>query len=210
MKMEFCGTGNKKGRLEMFRPGEMTVEAEEKVNHFLFPKEKYADEVTRRTEIQINNQYRNRATIFVFFKGTRILATCRIIAKVKPEDILPIEVSEVTSITDPKFSSYLNKGSPFSASLFPDALPSCELGGLRAIESTTDTAITMRERYEALSSVLLASETVAIQQGFKVGFLTCVGTQNLKKLYEERFGFKEIAEVNYGDSARWKALYRHR
>lgn len=212
MKMEYGGggAGNKTGWVEMFRPGEMPAEVEEEVNRFLFPENNYSDATARRTEIQINNQYSNRATVFVFIKKKKILATCRIIAKITPRDALPIEASTVTAITDQSFISCLTIDSPFSAARFPDTLPSCELAGLRAIDTDRDPEVTARERYKALSAVLFSSESEALRQGFKAGFITCIGTQNLKNLYEERFGFKEIAEVSYGDSVRWKALFRSR
>ena len=98
----------------------------------------------------------------------------------------------------------------FDVNRIPNALPSCEIGGLRACECDPKKGITLKQRYLALSTVLHASETEALKCGYRIGFLTCIGTPTLQRLYQDRFGFNEVAEVSYGGSVTWKALCRLR
>ena len=197
------------GYLEVYFPGKIAQKELVEIEDFLYPPQLY-DYSARRLEVQISREYLDRATIIVFRKKGKIIATCRFISKWSAEDELPIECATIDSITDPVLANrnIFHRGEKFRVQKIPGALPACEVGGLRALDPKDDPEISVRTHYHALKAVLDKCEALATEQGHKTDFCTCLGTPPLQRLYGKKFRFYEIGTVCYDPPITWKALMR--
>ena len=212
MKMDFCGTGNRKDVLKVYWPGELPPQIEDKVNDLIFPTSLPAQ--VRDKEIQLYDTFKNRQVIFISEAGScypqKIVATCRLFFKNNDSEKLPVEFSNIHTITSRESTvhSYLHGFSKFSTDRFPAKLPTVEIGCLRAANIDYGSGISPKVRYRAIISVLTAAERIAVSRGIEACFLTCLGSQDLQKIYKEKFLFEELADITYSDPQKWsgKAL----
>lgn len=195
--------------LKKYLPGELPIDLEFAIEEFLFPPDKYTSAINRRTEIQISRKYLMRSTVFVYFVSGKIFGTWRIIAKDAGCNEIPIEAARIVKITDSAFEPFLKVGELFSANSLPHVLPSCEIGGLRILGFDSGITLDTRQRLNMFLSIKNTCENEGKIKGYATGFLTCMGTPVLQRLYEDKFGFHEFAEVSYGGDQVWKALIRH-
>lgn len=195
--------------LKKFLPGELSTKMEEEIDNFIFPVGNYPSDFVRRTEIQLSKKYLSRSTIFAYYFEENIIASCRVISKHYDNQELPIEAASIMKFVERGqiFSDCLSPGDLFSVNPLSNLMPSCEIAGLRCIDTVCNRAINNRIRYQALSSVLYSCQKEVFLQGYNSSFLTCMGSPQLERLYEGKFGFHEFAEMSYGGERIWKGLF---
>jgi hypothetical protein len=181
-----------------YLPGELPLYLQGKIEAFLFPVQEYAPD-TRRKEILLSRKYLSQATIFVYFFEGEIIATWRSILKQKNKK-LPIESARIQRIITQRIS--MRSVLEISKDNFMHCnMPSGEIGGLRIIDDR-------RWLYKILPIVLETCEEDAFLKGLTSVFLSCKNSPQIKRLYGEKFGFHEIAEISYDDNQIWTAMVR--
>jgi hypothetical protein len=201
------------GKIAIIKPNQMTPELLNRLEQFRLPPVEYSSEAHRDLELKYDREYNSRSIYIICFAqgSTDFIAVLRIIIKKFAAEKLPIEYARVAAITDNtgKVPATMTIGECFAIDAGSDALPVCEIGGLRVAEIDPAKGIDSRLRYHALIAIMNTCISQVCRRRFRAVFLTCVGTQHMERLYHDKVQFNEAAQISYAGSTRlWKALWR--
>jgi hypothetical protein len=178
-------------------PGELPLDLQENIEAFLFPSYEYSSNDLWQKEIQLSRKYLPQATIFVYFFEGKIIATWRSILKQRNRD-LPIENARVKRIITSKTAIQFDL---IRDNFLQCNMPTGEIGGLRIVDDR-------KWLYKILPIVQESCEEDCFLKGFTTVYLSCKDTPQIKRLYGEKFGFHEVAEIYYDDRQTWTAMVR--
>jgi hypothetical protein len=196
-------TLNIEDAIKVYEPHNMPDRIAERVERFRIPRSDFSSECAWQKEVAIDRSYNNRVITIVASLEREIIATARIILKLKTSELLPIEHSKVVSVFGNMSVPGLKIGKHFRPDL---VLPQCEIGGFRAIDQNK--GVSVRDRHFSLYSVAKRCETEVYKRGgIMTVFLSCPPVSNMVKLYN-RFQFTELCEVTYTGKDLWKTLWR--
>ena len=161
--------------IRTYNAGEIPCLVLKGIEEFLFPCLTRNEDQLK--DIDIFRMHNKQSAYLIAEDKGSIVATARVIAKVKPEHKLPVEYS-------------LNEsGKEFNLS---DALPVCEIGGLKICDK-----LKIIEKGPVLKSVLDNCGTYVLSNGFKFIYATCA--EHLTNFYISKVFFKFEDYVYYGN-----------